>query len=110
MIMLLPGASGIMANMKDDRLGPENPFHVFFTDPEYFNDIELDTVNRTLYLATDYGVFVKDLETGEFCNMGMWFGLEDSSNYPDLNWTPKRDRLIIAVENRDPNIICDRYE
>ncbi len=102
LIMVLPGVSGIMGNMKDDRLGPENPFHVYYTDPEYFNDMELDALNRTLYLATDYGVFVKDLETGEFCNMGMWFGLEDSritQIHLDLN-----TGRLFAVDERNPFI------
>jgi hypothetical protein len=87
---------------KDDRMGPENPFHVYTTDPEYFNDLELDAENRTLYLATENGVFVKDLETGEFSHMGKWFGMEQP-NIQDIVMDPDSKRLIIA-ERYEPNI------
>ncbi len=87
---------------KDDRLGPENPFHVYYTDPEYFNDMELDSENRILYLATYNGVFVKDLDTGEFCHIGKWFGIEEPV-IQDIELDQKGDRLIIAEKYR-PNI------
>ncbi len=99
-ILFVSPVSGIMGNMKDDRLGPENPFHVYFTDPEYFNDAELDAENRTLYLATNYGISVKDLETGEFLQMGNWFGLENSV-ITRIHLDMKNERLY-AVDDYNP--------
>jgi hypothetical protein len=83
--------------MKDDRVGADNPFHVFYTDPEYFNDMELDSENRVLYAATNYGLFTKNLETGEFCNMGMWFGFEDS-RIAQIELDDETNRLYVVDE------------
>jgi hypothetical protein len=103
---LLCSSAGALFYKKGDRMINSNPFHVQFTEPEKIIDMVIDAENRTAYIGTDWGLVVRDLDTGESMILDRTFGFNDPK-IQEMELDTKEQKLYVLTDYDDGFYIID---
>ena len=83
--LYFPLTEGYYSDTELDYDYRENPFKITYADPREVNDMIWDHTNRTIYVACEYGIIIKDLETGKYDVISEWDGIEFRSEWEECN-------------------------